>query len=116
MRDQSSREPSTKNVEGSPTLVYEVWDWVDSDKHWKPLAPEACHWRFIGYRTLTLRQVLKYTEFGYLVERSPYASRNVGGETDDRGRTSPLFPRMGSAPLSEADRVDAVPLPEPGPS
>lgn len=88
MRDQSDREPSTSNVEGSPTLVYEVWDWVTSDKHWQPLDPEECHWRFIGYRVLSLRQMLKYREFGYLVVRS---------KAGDRRDSTPLFPVVGAA-------------------
>lgn len=77
--------------------MYEVWDWVDSDARWQPLAPEACHWRFIGYRTLSLRQVLKYTEFGYRVERSK--GRDPCG-------TSPLFPRLGSTGPGSKDWLD----------
>lgn len=97
MRDQSTREPSSANVEGAPTLVYEVWDWVDSDPQWRPLKPEQCHWRFIGYRTLSMRQVLKYAEFGYHVERS---------KSGDRGGTLPLFPRLGTTGPGSKDWLD----------
>lgn len=107
MRADSTREPSSENVEGAPTLVYEVWDWIDSDPHWRPLAQEKCHWRFLGYRTLSLRQMLKYAEFGYHVERS---------NRSDRSGTLPLFPRLDPSGPGSRDRLDPVPVPEPGPS
>jgi hypothetical protein len=97
MRDGSEREPSTLNVEGAPTLMYEVWDWVDSDKSWKPLPPEACHYRFIGYRVLSLRQVLKYADFGYHVERS---------KGRDHCGTAPLFPRLGATGPGSREWLD----------
>ena len=97
MRDGSDREPWCPNIEGAPKLMYEVWDWVDSDKHWKPLPPEECHYRFIGYRTLSLRQVLKYAEFGYHVERS---------KGRDHCGTPPLFPRLGTTGPGSRDWMD----------
>lgn len=106
MRDQSTREPSAVNVEGAPTLVYEVWDWVDSDPQWRPLEPQDCYWRFIGYRTLSLRQVLKYAEFGYHVERSRNASRDVARRGYDHGYTPPLFPRLGATGPGSRDWMD----------
>lgn len=93
-------------MEGAPTLVYEVWYWVDSDRHWKPPPPEECHCRFVGYRTLSLRQVLKYAEFGYHVERSPSATRDVAGRGYDHGYTPPLFPRLGATGPGSRDWLD----------
>lgn len=102
MRDQSDREPLSGNVEGAPALGYDVWDWVDSDSSWRPLAPEECHWRYIGLRVLSLRQVLKYRDFGYLTERSP---------SRDRSDTLPLFPRVVATGQDQGHGMDAVPLP-----
>jgi len=81
---------SSWNVEGAPTLVYEVWDWYYS----AGLAP---HWRFIGYRVLSLRQVLRYQDFGYHVERS---------RSGDRRDLVPLFPRLDPTGQDERDRMD----------
>jgi hypothetical protein len=89
------RVPSGSNVEGAPTLVYEVWDWY--------YGPEGVHWRFIGYRTLSLRQVLRYQDFGYHVERSA---------AGDRRDSTPLFPRLDPTGQDARDRVDPVPVPE----
>ena len=86
--------PST-NVEGAPTLVYEVWDWYYSAS----LVP---YWRFIGYRVLSLRQMLKYQDFGYHVERS---------HRRDRNGTLPLFPRLDSPGPDQGHGVDPVPVP-----
>lgn len=66
--------------------VYEVWSWH----------PEL-GWLFVKYAVLSLRQVLNYQSFGYHVERSHDAPRDVARGADDRGYTPPLFPRLGSA-------------------
>jgi len=79
------REPSG-NVEGAPTLVYEMWSWH----------PEL-GWLFVRYATLSLRQVLNYQSFGYHVERS---------KAGDRSGTLPLFPRLGSTSEDPGDRLD----------
>lgn len=82
-------------MEGAPTLIYEVW---------YHMHPDGLSWVFIGYRTLSLRLVLRHQEFGYHVERS--FSR-------DRNGTLPLFPRLDSATEDPGNGLDPVPLPEP---
>lgn len=88
MSNQVHREPQTQNVQGAPTLVYEVWYLMH---------PDGLGWVFIGYRTLSLSQVLRYLGFGYHVERS---------RRSDRGGTLPLFPRLDSASTDQGDRLD----------
>jgi len=77
---------SSGNVEGAPTLVYELWSWH----------PEH-GWLFVRYATLTLRKVLNYQSFGYHVERS---------RSDDRRDLVPLFPRLDPTGQDERDRMD----------
>lgn len=81
-------EPHTSNLEGAPTLVYEVWSLAQRDEHGAVLWPEEQPWHFHGYRVLSLRQMLKYREFGYLVVRS---------KAGDRRDSTPLFPVVGAA-------------------
>jgi hypothetical protein len=64
-----------QNVEGAPTLVYELWSYTRISHDW----------HFHGYHVLSLRQVQKYLDFGYHVERS---------HRSDRTGTLPLFPRL----------------------
>lgn len=92
------RVPNGENIEGAPTLVYEVWDWYYS-------SPGPRTWRFIGYRALSLRQVLRYQDFGYHVERS---------RRDDRGGTTPLFPRLEASGLYPRGWLDTVSVSESG--
>lgn len=83
-------EPS--NPEGAPTLVYELWSWPEekpADHYYDiDLAKPLALWHFHGYRVLSLRQMLKYREFGYLVVRS---------KSGDRRDSTPLFPIVGAA-------------------
>lgn len=95
MRDGSDREPSTANVEGAPTLVYEVW---------YHMHPDGLGWVFVGYRVLSLREVLRYQDFGYHVERSP---------SGDRRDSTPLFPRLDPTGEGARDRMDSLHLSEP---
>lgn len=82
------------NPEGAPTLVYEIWyDW-DQDPG---KSPER--WQWIGYRTLSKRQVLEYRGFGYTVIQSRRASRDHCG-------TPPLFPIVGTSAEYPTDGVD----------
>lgn len=87
------REP--RNVEGAPTLVYEVWYHMD---------PDHLGWVFIGYRVLSLRQVLRYKDFGYHVERSL--------DRDHRSLV-PLFPRLDSTEADSGNGLDPLPVSEP---
>lgn len=90
-----------RNPEGAPTLVYEVWyDWSKSLE----LSPER--WQWIGYRTLSKRQVLEYRAFGYTVLQSRRGSRDSCG-------TTPLFPIVGTSAEYPSDGVDPLPVPEP---
>jgi hypothetical protein len=79
---------SSGNVEGAPTMVYEVWYYMH---------PDGLEWVFIGYRVLTLNQVLRYLSFGYLVERST---------GHDRNGTLPLFPRLGTTSPDPSEGLD----------
>lgn len=100
-----SDEPWVPNIEGAPRVMYEVWSRQQRETpsgtvYW----PGAGPWIFIGYRVLSLRQVLKYQEFGYHVERS---------RSGDRRDLVPLFPRLDSAEEDPGDGLDPVPVPEP---
>jgi hypothetical protein len=76
------------NVEGAPTMVYEVWYYMH---------PDGLGWVFIGYRVLTLNQVLRYLSFGYLVERN---------RACDRNGTLPLFPRLAATCPDPSEGLD----------
>lgn len=103
----SIKDGEPPNVEGAPTLVYELWSTAKRDEHGAVLWPEEQPWVFVAYRVLSLRQVLKYQEFGYHVERS---------HRRDRNGTLPLFPRLDSADQDPGNGLDPMPVPEPGPS
>lgn len=76
-------EASSENLEGAPTLSYELWRYHET-------------WHFVEYRLLSLRQVLRYEEYGYTVRRL------VGHRSD----TLPLFPLLGSTGQYPTDRLD----------
>lgn len=95
------REPL--NVEGAPTLVYELWIWEYRDSDGRVLWPEEQYWRFLGYRVLSLRQVLRYKDFGYHVERSL--------DRDHRSLV-PLFPRLDSTEKDQGNGLDSLPVSE----
>lgn len=85
------------NVEGAPTLVYEVWSWQRRRKDGTVLWPEEQYWQFHGHRVLSLRQVQRYLDFGYHVERS---------RSRDRSGTTPLFPRLGPTVPDQGEGLD----------
>ena len=87
-------EPPTANVEGTPTLTYEVWYYDERGPY--PANSEGLGWVFIGYRVLSLRQVRQYLAFGYSVERIKRGEGDVARGGYDRGYTPPLFPRLGA--------------------